>query len=413
MPASSVDVDLAKVDLSNLDYFTDGPPYELFRRMRQEAPVHWNEPEGDDTGWWNITRFEDIKRVSRDHETFSNERGGFLIQDEPGMPVDIQRAIMLGQDPPNHTKLRGIVQHVFSPRVVAEREPQIRRIVNQLIDDVIEKGECDFVDEIAVELPLIVIADMLGVPYEDRRKLFDWTNEISHAVAIVNPEPALAALGEVGQYAAQLVAERRANPKDDLVTRLIQAEVDGERLDDLQVALSFGFLMFAGNDTTRNTASGAMRALIEHPDQRQKLIDDPSLIPDAVEEMLRWVSAVVHFRRTVTRDAEIAGQPIAEGEKVVIWYASGNRDESVFERADTFDVTRTDFHHQAFGGGGRHFCLGNQLARLELRVLFEELLKRIPDMELAGEPKRLLTNFTNELTSLPVSFTPRRRGDRA
>ena len=410
MPAPSVDVDLGQIDLTDLNLFADGPPYELFRLLRQEAPVHWNEMEGE-PGFWNVTRYEDIKRISRDHETFSTERQGFLIHDAAGMPVEVQRLVMLGMDPPRHTKVRGIVQKVFSPRTVAEREPQIRAVVTRLIDEVIEKGQCDFVDEIAVELPLIVIADMLGVPQADRRMLFDWTNRISRAVATVDPEEAMRALGEVGQYVAGLVAERRANPKDDLVTRIIEAEVDGERLDDAEVTFFFGFLMFAGNDTTRNTASGAMRALIEHPDQRRKLIDDPSLMPLAVEEFLRWVSAVMHLRRTATRDTEIAGQPIAEGDKVVIWYVSGNRDESVLANADAFDVSRPEFHHQAFGGGGRHFCLGNQLARLELRVLFEELLPRIPDMELAGEPKRLLTNFNNELTSLPVAFTAGRRSD--
>jgi cytochrome P450 len=407
MSAPSTDLDLDRVDLTDLDLFADGPPYELFRRMRREMPVHWNEMDGE-PGFWNITRFEDIRRISRDHETFSNERGGIFIQNEPGVPVDVQRQLMLGMDPPRHTKVRGIVQKVFSPRVVAEREPHIRQVVTRLIDDVIERGECDFVSDIAVELPLIVIAEMLGVPVEDRYMLFDWTNRASHAVATADPADTLQALAEMGQYLGALVAERRERPRDDLISRMVNAEVDGERLSDAEITISFGLLMFAGNDTTRNTASGAMLALIEHPDQRQKLIEDPSLMRDAVEELLRWVSAVVHFRRTATRDTEIAGQRIAAGDKVVLWYASGNRDETAIPDPDRLDVSRPNVEHQAFGGGGRHFCLGNQLARLELRVLFEELLERIPDMELAGEPRRLRTNFTNELTSLPVAFTPGR-----
>ena len=382
MPAPSVDVDLGQIDLTDLNLFADGPPYELFRLLRQEAPVHWNEMEGE-PGFWNVTRYEDIKRISRDHETFSTERQGFLIHDAAGMPVEVQRLVMLGMDPPRHTKVRGIVQKVFSPRVVAEREPHIRQVVTRLIDDVIERGECDFVSDIAVELPLIVIAEMLGVPVEDRRMLFDWTNRVSHAVALADPTETLQSLAEIGQYLAALVAERRRSPRDDLISRMVNAEVDGERLSDAEITISFGLLMFAGNDTTRNTASGAMLALIEHPDQRQKLIEDPSLMRDAVEEFLRWVSAVLHFRRTATRDTEIAGQPIAAGDKVVMWYASGNRDERAIPDPDRFDVTRPNVEHQAFGGGGRHFCLGAMLARAELEIGVNLFLDRFPDMRLA------------------------------
>jgi linalool 8-monooxygenase len=249
---------------------------------------------------------------------------------------------------------------------------------------------------------------MLGVPQEDRQKLFDWTHQIELSVSDPNvsgPE----ALGQIGLYLAEKVGERRANPSDneaDLVTALIDAEVEGEQLNDFEIAAMFGLLMFAGNDTTRNTISGGTLALIENPDQRQKLIDDPSLIDSAVEEILRWVTPVMWFRRTPKEDTEIRGVPVAEGDAIVLWYASGSRDEELVPDPMRFDVARGTKDHQAFGGGGRHFCLGNPLARLELRLVFPEILKRMPDMELTGPIGRIRSNWVNGFTSLPVSFTP-------
>jgi linalool 8-monooxygenase len=312
--------------------------------------------------------------------------------------------VILGMDPPRHTKFRGIVQKAFTPRIVAQQEEQIRHRIAGLIDAVCEDGECDLVSALSVELPLQVIAEMLGVPQEDRQKLFDWTLQIEQAVSdptVSGPE----ALGQIGMYLAGIVAERRNKPADDLVTALITAEVDGEQLNDLEIAAMFALLMFAGNDTTRNTISGGALALMENPDQRQRLVDDPALLEFAIEEILRWVTPVMWFRRTATIDTEIRGVPVKEGDKVVLWYISGSRDEDLVADPLRFDVTR-DVHHHAFGGGGRHFCLGAPLARLELKLVFPEILRRLPDLELAGPVGRTRSNWVNGFTSMPVRFTP-------
>ena len=397
-------VDLEGVDLSDLDQFADGPPYELFARMRAVAPVHWN-PLADEPGFWSLTRFRDIEAVSRDHETFSSAAGGVFLRTERGpVPLEMLRGVILGMDPPLHDRVRGIVQRVFVPRMIAEREASIAERVDRLIDSVIERGSCDFVQDVAVELPLQVIAEMLGVPQDDRMLLFELTNQLSHAAALGDPTQGEQAIMALGFYMAEMVLERRENPGDDLVSKIVSAELDGERLLDEEVVPFCALLMFAGNDTTRNTASGAVRALLENPDQRRLLAENPALIPGAVEEFLRWVTPVIHFRRTATRDTQIGGQRIAAGDKVTMWYSSGSRDEEVVSDASRFDVTRAKVDHQAFGGGGKHFCLGAQLARMELRILFTRLLERIPEMELAGPVTRLRSNFGNELASLPITF---------
>jgi cytochrome P450 len=302
------------------------------------------------------------------------------------------------------------VQKAFTPRIVALQEQQISERIRHLIDDVCERGECDLVSAISVELPLQVIAAMLGVPQEDRQKLFDWTMQIEESVSDPNVS-GVEALGQIGLYLAGKVADKRANPGDvdDLTTALIQAEVDGEQLNDFEIAAMFGLLMFAGNDTTRNTITGGTLALIENPDQRRKLIENPALIDDAVEEILRWVTPVMWFKRTPTVDAEINGVPVRKDDKVVLWYASGSRDEELIPDPMRFDIARDGVKHQAFGGGGRHFCLGSPLARLELKLVFPEILRRLPDMELAGPVGRTPSNWVNGFTSLPVKFTPTAR----
>ncbi|MCX8559919.1 cytochrome P450 [Mycolicibacterium mucogenicum] len=404
-------VDLATVDLSDLSYFQDGPPYELFARMRKEPGPHWNAlTNADEPGFWSFTKFDDIATISGNPELFSSARGGVFFTATMGAtPVEVLREVILGMDPPRHTHQRGVVQAVFTPRMIRQMEAEVRATVTTLIDNVIEKGACDFVEDIAVELPLIVIADLLGVVQDDRRQLFEWTNQLSRAAATGDAQMGLGALMEIGGYLTALTAERKANPGPDLLSRLLAAEVDGESLSEQEVTFFFAILMFAGNDTTRNTASGGMRALMENPAERQKLIDDPELIPGAVEEMLRWVSPVVYFTRTVTADTVVGGHALKEGERVAMWYGAGSRDPEKNANPETFDVSRGKMPHQAFGGGGPHFCLGNQLARLELRVLFEELVRRIPDMEISGPVARLVSSFSNELTSMPVTFTPGRR----
>jgi cytochrome P450 len=407
--SSFADIDLSKVDLTDLSYFEDGPPYQLFARMREEASPHWNALTGDEPGFWSFTRAADIQAISRDPATFSSARGGVFLTSQGAVPPEVLGQVILGMDPPQHTKIRNIVQAVFTPKMIRQKEDEIRATVTALIDEVIEQGACDFVDDIAVEVPLRVIADMLGVPQDDRRQLFEWTNRLSLAAATANPELGLGALMEIGGYLTGITAERKANPGDDIVSRLISAEVDGESLAEHEVTFFFALLMFAGNDTTRNTTSGGMRALIENPGERQKLVGNPDGIPNAVEEMLRWVTPVIYFTRVAQCDTEVGGHPIREGERVAMWYSAGSRDPALNDDPERFDVSRQKPPHQAFGGGGAHFCLGNPLARLELRVLFEELMRRMPDMEFAGPITRLTSNFSNELQSMPVTFTPGKR----
>ena len=273
------------------------------------------------------------------------------------------------------------------------------------------KGQCDFVSEVAAELPLQAIAELMGIPLADRHLVFNWTNRL---IGFDDPEfqaswdDAKLAAAEMYMYANQLAAERRDRPGDDLVSVLMNAEVDGERLTELEFDLFFVLLAVAGNETTRNLISGGMLALIEHPEQRARLLANPSLMPTAVEEMLRWVSAVIEFRRTATRDTELHGQKIREGDKVIIYYISANRDDERLPRADRFDVGRTPNDHLAFGIG-EHFCLGSNLARLEIRVMFEELLRRLPDIELAGPVDRLRSSLINGIKRMPVTFTPERQ----
>ena len=404
-------MDLREVDLCDPATFVDSVPHELFARMRAETPVLWvDEPGG--SGFWSLTRYADVVHVNRDNLTYSSYRGGALLPDHPLESLEQQRLMMLNMDPPMHTRYRLLVNKGFTPRRIAALEERARQMTNEIIDRVSEKGECDFVEDIAAELPLQVIAELMGVPQEDRRLVFDWSNRMVGAAdeeyqSSANPEAAFEASMELYAYANRLAAEKRANPHDDILSALINAEVDGEKLTELELDMFFLLLAVAGNETTRNLISHGMLALMEHPGERQKLLDDPSKIPGAVEEMLRWGSPVMHFRRTATKDVEIGGQPIAEGEKVVIWYISANRDESVFDDPYTFDVERSPNEHVAFGGGGPHFCLGANLARMEIRVMFEEVLRRLPDMELAGPAQRLKSNFINGIKHIPVSFTPR------
>jgi cytochrome P450 len=401
-------VELSEVDLVNRDTYVQGIPHEMFEVLRHEAPVFWH-PEKDGRGFWAVTRYEDVVAVNRDNELYSSARGSALILDQPEDMLAQQRLMMLNMDPPMHTRYRLLVNKGFTPRTVGRLEERIGELTNDIIDRVSEKGSCDFVVDIAAELPLQVIAEVMGVPLEDRHKVFDWSNRMigaedpEYAVA---PEAAMEASMELYAYANRLAAEKRASPSEDIISVLLHAEVDGERLSELEFDLFFLLLSVAGNETTRNLISHGMLALIEHRDQRDKLLRDPSLLPGAVEEMLRIGTPVMHFRRTASRDTEIAGQPVAEGDKVVIWYVSANRDETVFPDPHRFDVERSPNEHVAFGGGGPHFCLGANLARLEIRALFREVLRRLPDMELAGPVERLRSNFINGIKHMPVSFTP-------
>ena len=405
--STTADVDLDRIDLMDEDLFVDGPPHELFARLRAEAPVLKTTTEfGGD--YWAVTKAEDISAISKDPETFSSEKATTFLREGMPMPLDVFNQVILGMDPPRHTKYRGIVQKAFTPRMIASQEEQIRARVNRLIDAFCEDGETDLVKSLSVELPLEVICVMLGVPVEDRQKLFDWTHQIELAVGDPNVS-GVEALGQIGLYLAGKVTDRRENPGDpleDLTTALIQAEVEGEQLNDFEIAAMFGLLMFAGNDTTRNTISGGTIALIENPDQREKMLSGSADIDNAVEEMIRWQTPVMWFRRTALKDTEIRGVPIAEGDAIVMWYASGSRDEELVPNPMMFDVTRDKTPHQGFGGGGRHFCLGSPLARLELRLVMPEIIKRLPDLELAGPVERSRSNWVHGYTSIPVKFAP-------
>ena len=397
-------LDLEQVDLLDPKWFADGLPHELFARMRAEAPVRWNEVPGQD-GFWSVTRHAHITAISRDTETFSSHRGGIFLHPDQVFPLDLTRNLLLYKDPPDHTKYRLPLQNAFVPRTVTKIEDDVRARVTRVIDAVIERGSCDFVKDIAVPLPLGVLAELMGVPDSDIPQFYEWTAQIEDSQRSPEPATGLPVLAEMGPYLAeQITRQTEAGKEDTLVMRLRQAEVEGRPFDDLEVQLFFGLLAFAGNDTTRNTASSGMLALLEHPDQLALLRDDPSLIPDAIEEILRWTSVVNYFARTATRDTEIGGQKVTAGDKVVMWYTSASRDEEVYEDPQRFDVTRTEHNHKAFGGGGRHFCLGAGLARLELRIVFEEVLRRMPGIAQAGEVERLRSSWANSLTSLPITF---------
>ncbi len=398
---------LSDIDLYSQDLWEKGVPHAAFARLRAEAPVFWH-PDPQGPGFWAVTKHADVITVSRDPRTFSSERRATFLFEPAEEDLQQMQLMMLNQDPPKHTKLRSLVSRGFTPRMISRLEPRIREQARLIVDKVAARGECDFVADIACELPLQVIAEMMGIPLEDRHKLFEWSNRL---IGFDDPEfqtsleDGKIAATEMYVYANQLAIERRQHPGDDLVSVLMNGEVDGQQLSELEFDLFFLLLAVAGNETTRNLISGGMLALIEHPEQRARLLADPSLIDTTVEEMLRWVSPVTHFRRTATRDTELRGHRIREGDKVVIYYISANRDEDVFAAPDHFDVGRTPNNHLAFGIG-EHFCLGSNLARLEIRLMFAELLRRLPDIELAGPVARLRSNFIAGIKRMPVRFTP-------
>jgi cholest-4-en-3-one 26-monooxygenase len=396
------------LDLTDPDTYVDGVPFETFRTLRAQDPVHLHQ--GVSSGpFWVVTRHADVTAVNKDAQTFSSNRGGTMLEDLPIEALEQQKLMMLNMDPPDHTKLRLLVNRGFLPRHVGMLEQHVRDLSREIIDDVIEQGSCDFVTDIAMQMPLSVIAEMMGVPKSDRKMIFDWTNRL---VGSNDPEfnfsadDANNAALEMYMYANDLAARKRADPADDIVSALLHAEVDGERLSDLEFDLFFLLLAVAGNETTRNLLSHAMLALFDNPDQWDKLVQAGQTSLYAVEEFLRWGTPVMYFRRTAQVDTVLADTKISEGDKVTIWYVSANRDEAVFDAPDRFDVARTPNRHIAFGGGGPHFCLGANLARLEIRVMFDELIRRMPTLAPAGKPARLRSNFINGIKHLPVSFAP-------
>jgi cholest-4-en-3-one 26-monooxygenase len=392
------------------EHWVNGPPRELFKRMRGGCPIHWTSevtelPQAK--GFWSVTRAEDVHTVSRDWQTYSSELGGVVAIDEV-FPIELARAMFIGMDPPKHDRLKALFQAGFTPKRIAAHEEEIRQIVVRVLDRLDGRESCDLVTDVAQPAVSRVIGSFMGIPEEDDAA---WAELMNMALAANDPDysPSIDNVEAVIQEAIQqifarcgaLIAERRENPTDDLTSVLVNAEVEGERLEEHEIVMGFFLLVAAGNDSTKATYSSAMRALLENPDQRQLLVDDPSLVPGAVEEALRMFPAFAHFRRTATKDTELAGQQIKAGDKVVMWYASSNRDETRYEDPDRFDVLRNP-DHQAFGAGGRHFCLGTALARLELKILLEETLARYPNIELAGTPTYTESAFLNQLKSLPV-----------
>ncbi len=408
------------VDLFDSETYERGVPHEYFAWLHEHEPVHWQPGrssrgaegsimESEQRGFWVISRHRDVVELSLDQKRFSSERGTVLTNDLPEERAAQLRLWMINQDAPRHTKLRKLVNKGFTLRMIGQMEAHIRKLATEIVDGVARKGECDFVRAIASELPLLVIAELVGCPLEDRAKLFEWSNRM---IGFEDPDFAEAnatsdAMLEMLEYAGHLSKLRRADPRDDLTSVLVHAEVDGERLDELGFNMFFMLLILAGNETTRNAISGGMLALSEHPDQRKKLVDDLSLVPTATEEILRYVSPVLTMRRTATCDTEIAGQPIRENDKVVMFYPAANRDPDVFENPQQFDVARDPNPHLAFGWGP-HFCLGASLARAEIRCLFSELLTRLPDIEVSGAVRRLRSTTVNSIKSMPVRFTPER-----
>ena len=408
---ATVGRDLQSVELTERELWLDGPPLELFKQLRSGCPVHWTEsfeelPE--ERGFWSVTTADDVHTVSRDWQTYSSELGGVVVA-AAGFPIELARAMFIGTDPPKHDRLKALFQAGFTPKRIAAHEPAIREIVTRVLDRLDGRSECDLVTDVAQPAVSRVIGSFMGIPEEDDAI---WARLMNSTLGAADPDLNPAGfdgavdkdIPEIFARCRKLIAARRERPTEDLTSVLVHAEVEGQRLEEHEIVMGFFLLVAAGNDSTKATYCSGMRALMEDEAQLRELREDPALIPGAVEEALRMFPAFAHFRRTATTDTELHGQKIAKGDKVVMWYASSNRDETRYEDPERFDIHRNP-EHQAFGAGGRHFCLGTALARLELRILFEETLRRYPHIELAGTPAHVESPFVNQLKTLPVRLT--------
>jgi cytochrome P450 len=405
------------LDLSDPDVFVahGGPPHEYLRMLRREAPVFWNPPAPEQKtispiskGYWVLSKYADVVHVSRHPKLFSSWEGGPYVWDMDEAGLAGQRLTMLVMDPPQHVKYRRLVQRGFTPRMIDKLEPTIRHHARTVVDRIAKKGECEFVEDLACELPLTLICELMGVPQEMRKKIFDWSNELIGAddadMQAGNPQ---ATAMQMWMYCNALVAEKRAKPDDTLIGLLANGSVEGEALTDLELNNFFVLLAVAGNETTRNATSQFMRLMSEHPDQFALLKSDiDRYLPGAIEEVLRFAPPVVMFRRTATDDTEIRGVRIAKGDKVYMSYPSANRDEEVFgETSMELDITREQNHHLSFGIG-EHFCLGANFARMQLRCILRETLTRLPDITATAPPAFQRSNFIAGIKRLPVRFTP-------
>lgn len=406
MSDTATDLTLADIDLTDHDAFVECVPHEWFSLLRREDPIHWQEEKAG-PGFWCVTRYEDVREVHRNWPAFSSEVGGTSLEDlKPG---DIEsRKSMIDMDPPRHDELRLLVNRRFTPRAIAAWEDHIRVVTREVLDDALARGEFDFVAAISSEIPMTVFARILGVPEEDRRYIIelgdrllgksdpefgDPSQDDAHSHLPFSSPASL----EFFEYGRKLAAARRKDPRDDIVSELTAAQLTQREFD-----VYFILLATAGNETTRHTISHGLLALLEHPDQLVRLREDPALYVTAVEEMLRWGTPVHHFRRTATADIELAGKEISRLDKVSTWLVSANRDETVFAEPSTFDVGRTPNRHVSFGPGGVHTCLGAHLARLEVRIVFEELLARVRSFELTGPVDRLRSNSFNGIKRMPI-----------
>lgn len=398
---------LHAVQVADEHLWREGPPHALFRELRRSCPVHWStgiSQSPKDAGFWSITKAEDVHTVSRDWETFSSA-SNIIISDHM-VPVEIVQGMFIGMDPPKHDRIKNLFQRAFTPKAIARHEEPIREVTTRVLDGLAGRETCDLVTELAQPVVARVICGFMGLDPEDDKP---WAEAINSLAGFGDPELNPKGLEQLlaedipplYEKCMKLVADRRANPTEDMLSVLVFAEIDGDKLTDEEIFAGFLLLMIAGNDSTKATYTSTMRALIENPDQRQLLIDEPALVPGAIEEALRMFPAFAHFRRTATKDTELSGCPIKKGDKIALWYPSSNRDEDRYEDPDRFDVLRNP-EHQAFGAGGRHFCLGTSLARLELKILVEETLARYPNMTIESEPTWVLSQFSSQLKTLPV-----------
>ncbi|MDT5210885.1 MAG: cholest-4-en-3-one 26-monooxygenase [Mycobacterium sp.] len=413
-------MDGSSINLLDRDVFMNEVPHQWFSWLRDNAPVYRHrEPEGP--GFWVISKHEDVVAVNRNSSVFSSDQrlGGVIGLEESLTNFEVASGseldnaselpkLILTMDPPDHTRYRKLVNKGFTPRMIDRLEPRLRAVATEIVDAAVAKGSIDFVVDVAAEFPLVVIAEMLGVPHQDRTKLFHWSNQLlsgdDDPEYAVSEQETMSAQIQMFMYAQQLAEQRRGAPRDDIVSTLLSADIDGTTLSELDFNMFFVGLAVAGNETTRNAIAQGMNAFLQNPEQYKLLVEDPSLITSATEEILRWATPAMYFRRTVTEDTEIRGQHIAAGDKVSIWYISANRDEDQFHRPFDFDITRSPNNHVSFGGGGPHFCIGAILARMEIRLIFEELIKRAPSITALEPPVRLRSNFINGLKHLKMQL---------
>ena len=397
--------------LDKWETFIKGQPFDIFKQLRAEAPIYWHEEDLDfEPGFWALTKHEDIIKVSKDPKTFSSAVGGHLMtMGDPEVvdPTAVAAIIgnMIGMDPPEHQVYRKMVAPSFTPKSIRNLEDGMRNKVRELLDKVADKKDFNFVTEIAEQLPLWVLCEMMGIEESERPKIRDLVNNLTDASIQQDPEKGMQVwfnYMELFKMGREMIEERRKNPTDDLMSVVANTRVEGDQLPAELLDGFFLLMVIAGNETTRNTITGGLMALTDYPAERQKLIDDPSLIANATDEMLRWVTSVIYFRRTATKDTSIRGQDIRKGDKVVMWYGSANRDEDIFEDGHLFQVDRPNAKKHLAFGAGEHLCLGNRLGHMQIRVLFEELLLRFPDIKYVEDPIRVPSNFLAGISELKV-----------